>query len=101
MRQEKVPFSEIRSFSSFFLDYILQKDSLRPFYSRFPLQENFKVQRDEKSSFPKLHRDVLVRVLQKQYKNVQTTDPARKNMATLSLERTFTLTTGTQLNIST
>src|SRR5258708_5034848 len=101
MRLEKVPFSETRSFSSFFLDYILQKDSLRPFYSRFPLRENFKVQRDEKSSFPKLHRDVLVRVLQKQYKNVQTTDPVKKNMAALSSERTFTVTTGHQLNIFT
>jgi len=101
MRQEKVPFAETRSFSSFFLDYILQKDSLRPFYSRFPLQENFKVQRDEKSSFPKLHRDVLVRALQKQYKNVQTTDAVKKNMAALSSERTFTVTTGHQLNIFT
>ena len=101
MRLEKVPFAETRSFSSFFLDYILQKDSLRPFYSRFPLQENFKAQRDEKSSFPKHHRDILVATLQKQYKDVRATDSVKKNIAALSSERTFTVTTGHQLNIFT
>ena len=101
MRLEKVPFTETHSFSSFFLDYILQKDSLRPFYSRYPLKENFKTQRDEKSSFPKHHREVLVATLQKQYKDVHTTDSVKKNIASLSSERTFTITTGHQLNIFT
>ena len=101
MHLEKVPFAETHSFSSFFLDYILQKDSLRPFYSRFPLKENFKTQRDEKSSFPKHHRKILVATLQKQYKDVHTTDSVKKNIASLSSERTFTITTGHQLNIFT
>jgi bacillithiol biosynthesis cysteine-adding enzyme BshC len=101
MRLEKVPFAETRSFSSFFLDYTLQKNSLRPFYSRFPVLKNFKEQRDEKSSFPKHHRDILVNALQKQYKNVRSTDAVKKNIAALSSERTFTVTTGHQLNIFT
>ena len=101
MRLEKVPFAETRSFSTFFLDYILQKDSLKPFYSRFPIPENFKAQRDEKSSFPKPHRDLLVGALQRQYKDVKATDAVKKNIAALSSERTFTVTTGHQLNIFT
>jgi bacillithiol biosynthesis cysteine-adding enzyme BshC len=40
-------------------------------------------------------------VLQKQYKNVQTTDAVKKNTAALSSARTFTVTTGHQLNIFT
>src|SRR5258706_1926438 len=101
MRLEKVPFAQTRSFSSFFLDYILQKDSLKPFYSRFPSLENFKAQRDEKSSFPKHHREVLVTALQKQYKDVRATDSVKRNITALSSERTFTVTTGHQLNIFT
>src|SRR6266850_3540021 len=101
MRLEKVPFAQTRSFSSFFLDYILQKDPLKPFYSRFPSLENFKAQRDEKSSFPKHHRDILVSTLQKQYKNVQVTESVKKNITALSSQRTFTVTTGHQLNILT
>ena len=101
MRLEKVPFAETHSFSSFFLDYILQKNSLKPFYSRFPSLKNFKAQRDEKSSFPKHHRDLLVDTLQKQYKDVLVADSVKKNIAALSSERTFTVTTGHQLNIFT
>src|SRR5580765_292516 len=101
MRLEKVPFAETHSFSSFFLDYIRQKNSLKPFYSRFPSLKNFKAQRDEKSSFPKHHRDSLVDTLLKQYKDVLAADSVKKNIAALSSERTFTVTTGHQLNIFT
>jgi hypothetical protein len=71
MRLQKLEFSNTRSFSSFFLDYIQKKDSLKPFYSRFPEVENFEAQIAEKSkSYSEANRKVLADVLNKQYQEI-------------------------------
>lgn len=102
MRLQKLAFSETRSFSSFFIDYIHQKDSLKPFYSRFPEVKNFEAQIQEKSSTYALsNRKILVGVLDKQYAGLDTTDLVKKNIVALREENTFTITTGHQLNIFT
>ncbi len=101
MLLEKIPFADTRSFSSFFLDYISQKKTLQPFYSRFPLLNNFKDQIKEKSSFSKNHRQILVASLQKQYQHLQHAEAVKMNIASLSDENSFTITTGHQLNIFT
>ena len=51
MQLHKIALADTHSFSSFFLDYISQKDTLKSFYHRFPLTENFKGQIQEKKSF--------------------------------------------------
>ena len=66
MQHKKIPLADTKAFSSFFLDYINQKETLRPFYNRFPEPSNFKEQIADKSSFPRQHREVLVAALQKQ-----------------------------------
>jgi hypothetical protein len=43
MRVQKLDFSETRSFSSFFLDYIQQTDSLKSFYHGFLFLKILKV----------------------------------------------------------
>ncbi len=101
MLLEKVSFADTHSFSSFFLDYIHQHKSLQPFYSRFPQLSNFKDQIKEKSSFSKSHRQILVTTLQKQYEGLPHPDAVKKNIASLSTDHTFTITTGHQLNIFT
>jgi bacillithiol synthase len=102
MRLQKLAFSDTRSFSSFFLDYIQQKKSLKPFYSRAPLIENFQVQIEEKSkSYTTSHRKVLTDVIQKQYAQLETTDAVKNNLSALQNDNTFTITTGHQLNIFT
>ncbi len=101
MLVEKVSFADTHSFSSFFLDYIHQNDSLKPFYHRFPQLQNFSGQLKEKSSFPKSHRQILVTGLQKQYKDFRTTNLVKSNILSLASENTFTVTTGHQLNIFT
>jgi ABC-type transport system involved in cytochrome bd biosynthesis fused ATPase/permease subunit len=67
---QKIPFEATQSFSSFFLDYIHQKETLKSFYHRFPKPENFKPQLEEKSaSFSSANRAVLARALSRQYES--------------------------------
>ncbi|MBL7870218.1 MAG: bacillithiol biosynthesis cysteine-adding enzyme BshC [Cyclobacteriaceae bacterium] len=102
MRLQKLDFSETHSFSTFFLDYIQKKNSLTPFYSRFPEAQNFKLQLEEKEkSFPDTHRKVLSEVLQKQYDGFTITENVKENIASLQHKNTFTITTGHQQNIFT
>src|SRR3990170_6694769 len=102
MQHKKIPLADTKAFSLFFLDYIQQKESLKPFYNRFPLLENFKDQiREKASSFPYTHREVLVSTLQKQYQHLTIPDLAANNISALADSKTFTVTTGHQLNIFT
>ena len=102
MHLEKIPFAETRSFSSFFLDYIQQKESLKPFYNRFPQPENFKGQlADKQKSFPMETRQTLAKVLQQQYISVQGIPAVQQNIEALQQPNTFTVVTGHQLNIFT
>ncbi len=102
MQVQKINFPDTNSFTSFFLDYIGKNDQLKKFYSRFPEVGNFNDQIKEKAaSFPKQNREVLVTALQDQYKNVTISDSVKSNIASLGHEKTFTVTTGHQLNIFT
>lgn len=102
MQVQKIAFPETNSFTSFFLDYIGKHESLQKFYGRFPDINNFKDQIKEKAaSFPKQHRDVLAKVLYDQYKNYTVADAVKNNLEALRSDKTFTITTGHQLNIFT
>jgi bacillithiol synthase len=102
MHHRSIPFRDTHAFSNFFLDYIEQHDSLKSFYGRFPKAENFKQQLDEKSkSFPLHHREVLVQTLRKQYGDIKISDKVKSNLDLLADKKTFTITTGHQLNIFT
>ncbi len=102
MQLNKLPFPDTHFFSNFFLDYIQQKVSLKPLYNRFPLIENFKSQLTEKAtSFPSTHRKTLTDALINQYKTIDVSESVKKNISSLSSTKTFTVTTGHQLNIFT
>jgi bacillithiol biosynthesis cysteine-adding enzyme BshC len=102
MQLEKIPFAATRSFTPSFLDYIDEKETLKPFYSRFPRIENFKDQLGDKAkSFPQKNREVLVEVLRGQYATVPPIDAVNKNIESLQDKKTFTVITGHQLNIFT
>lgn len=102
MQVQKISFPETNSFTSFFLDYIGKHSQLKKFYGRFPEVGNFKDQIEEKSSsFPKQNRQVLADVLLEQYKNYTLSDRVKNNLGHLRSDKTFTVTTGHQLNIFT
>ncbi|MBM3176385.1 MAG: bacillithiol biosynthesis cysteine-adding enzyme BshC [Bacteroidetes bacterium] len=100
MRHVKLPLSETESFSGFFLDYIGQKENLKPFYNRFPSIESFKEQIAEKqSAYTGASRKLLVEVLKEQYKTIPSIQAVTENIEALEHTDTFTVTTGHQLNI--
>jgi len=102
MQLHKIDLADTHSFNSFFLNYISQKDSLKTFYHRFPILENFKAQIIEKTnSFPSSNREILVKELTKQYQGIKNSDRVAENLRSLLDSRTFTITTGHQLNIFT
>src|SRR5687768_3302135 len=102
MQHKKIPLADTKAFAPFFLDYIDQKAPLKPFYNRFPLLENFNDQIAEKSkSFPPRNREVLVSTLQKQYQDLTIPELVAGNISALADPKTFTVTTGHQLNIFT
>lgn len=102
MQLHKIDLADSRSFSPFFLDYISQKESLKKFYHRFPVIQNFKDQIAEKSaSFPKASREVLTKILTEQYEGIKISNQVDNNIKSLKDTKTFTVTTGHQLNIFT
>jgi bacillithiol synthase len=102
MKLDKVSLADTRSFSPFFLDYVAKKESLKPFYNRYPSIQNFSGQIAEKArTFPSAHRETLVAELQKQYEGFEVSSQIKENILLLRDEKTFTITTGHQLNIFT
>ncbi|MCX7638060.1 MAG: bacillithiol biosynthesis cysteine-adding enzyme BshC [Cyclobacteriaceae bacterium] len=98
----RVSFELTRVFTPLFLDYINGLDILKPFYNRFPSKELFSAQLAEKSSgYPVKTRQVLVQVLQRQYSQLEVAGAVQDNLMALREEKTFTVTTGHQLNIFT
>ena len=102
MLVEKVSLADARAFSPFFLDYIQQKASLKPYYNRFPTIDNLSQQLAEKQkTFPDGSRKILVDTLTAQYEGFKVSEAVDSNIRLLADGNTFTVTTGHQLNIFT
>ena len=64
MQLKKFPLADTHAFNSFFLDYISQKEILKPYYDKFPALENFPAQIAAKSkSFTTETRTILADTL--------------------------------------
>ncbi len=102
MPTDFIPFRETNYFSDFICDYLDQKPELRSLYHRFPILENFKAQIEEKSkTFSNNGREVLVEVLKEQYSKLNTSEATLNHIESLASNKTFTITTGHQLNLFT
>ena len=100
MRTETIPLDETHCFSQFFIDYINKKEALTPFYNSFPSVANFK-EVIEHRNFKDRNRSVLVNALNEQYAETEISSAVANNIASLEDSKTFTITTGHQLNIFT
>jgi bacillithiol synthase len=89
-----------RQFSSLFLDYLKEKPELKSFYNKFPNLENFESLIQEKQ-FDSKKRAVLAASLEIQYKGMDIADLCFQQIQALKDEKTFTVTTGHQLNLFT
>lgn len=100
MKLHQVPFEETGRFSSTFLDYINNNETLKPFYSQTPEIKSFESTISNRN-FDDNKRAVLVEVLKSQYANIEVSDQVSSNIQLLEDHTTFTITTGHQLNIFT
>ncbi|OIQ16251.1 MAG: bacillithiol biosynthesis cysteine-adding enzyme BshC [Flavobacterium sp. MedPE-SWcel] len=102
MPSDCISYQDSGYFTPIIIDYLNQKENLKPLYHRFPTLENFKTQLDEKQqNYPYTSRDVLVNSLLEQYKNIDASVLTKTNIELLKEETTFTITTGHQLNLFT
>ena len=100
VRTETIPLDETDCFSPFFIDYINKKEALTPFYNAFPTVQNFK-KVIENRQFKDENRSVLVEVLKEQYRGLHINSEVSANIESLVDSKSFTVTTGHQLNIFT
>jgi bacillithiol biosynthesis cysteine-adding enzyme BshC len=103
MRLQKIPLRNTRAFTDSFLHYQEQHPALAPFYGRYPAPENFRDQiKDKSASFGTSTRQLLSDTLLKQYASLKPAHEAvQQNILSLRDTKTFTVTTGHQLNIFT
>ena len=100
MKATYIDYKDTNSFSKTLLAYLDNDPVLAPFAGNRPDIEGFAQQL--KAKHGKTGRNVLVRSLQRQYGDLLSDQPAvAANVAALADERTFTVTTGHQLNIFT
>ena len=97
-----ITFQNSGYFSKLMVDYLNQKEELKPLYHRFPTLESFNQQLQEKQQhFSKEKRLVLHQVLLEQYQTIHSSVQTQQNIALLTEDNTFTITTGHQLNLFT
>lgn len=99
MQAKYISYQETNAFSSAVLDYISGKDQLSTFYKYTPDFEGF-AKAIANRSF-KGNRSTLTQILQKQYSGIKPSALVAQNINLLADDRTFTITTGHQLNIFT
>jgi bacillithiol biosynthesis cysteine-adding enzyme BshC len=105
LASEKPPFMTVQSvdlrntgqFPALLLDYLEKKPTLEAFYEAYPTVENAKLIIEKRADFGSEKRKTLVDALKKQYDGL----PLSPDFSVLLNERTFTVTTGHQLNIFT
>ncbi len=102
MKATYIDYKATGSFSPTVISYLENDTALQPFYSFRPDLDGFRQLLQRKKNTCK--RNILVEVLQNQYKKLpvkEVSDVTNKNLDLLNQENTFTVTTGHQLNIFT
>ncbi len=98
MTVEKFDFKDTSLFSQLFIDYVNKNPSLKPYFNNFPDDEGF-LNQIKTRKLSQHNRAVLADQLALQYKNPDSI--VSNNIESLRDEKTFTITTGHQLNIFT
>ncbi|MEJ2881277.1 bacillithiol biosynthesis cysteine-adding enzyme BshC [Pedobacter sp. GR22-6] len=99
MQAKYITYQETNAFSSAVLDYIGGKEQLKAFYTYSPDYKGF-AEAIKNRNFGG-DRKALVETLKRQYASIESSGLTRANIGLLEDEKTFTVTTGHQLNIFT
>ena len=100
MKAEKLPFEKLNRFAPIFLDYVNDDQRLTSFYTSRPTVQGFGeiLQTRTLSSD---NRRVLADSLERQYDGLTPHEKVMENISSLRHDKTFTITTGHQLNLFT
>jgi len=103
MPTDCISYQKSGYFSKLIVDYLEQKPELKALYNRFPTLENFRLQITEKELEynNNTYRNTLVTALEQQCQGIDISEVTQKNLKLLSDTKTFTVTTGHQLNLFT
>lgn len=102
MPSDCISYQSSGYFIPLIVDYLNQKDTLKPLYNRFPTLPNFKAQLEEKHRrYNHTYRSTLAETLEKQYAGITASALTKQNIAALWEDTTYTVTTGHQLNLFT
>ncbi|MFN4284788.1 MAG: bacillithiol biosynthesis cysteine-adding enzyme BshC [Lacibacter sp.] len=88
------------AFSRLVTDYLEGKATVRPFYEAPPTPEGIRQQMELRKAYP-TNRELLVRVLEQQYRSVPQHDAVQQNIGRLLHANCFTVTTAHQPNLFT
>ncbi|MDT8415933.1 MAG: bacillithiol biosynthesis cysteine-adding enzyme BshC [Flavobacteriaceae bacterium] len=100
MPADCIPLQQTRFLTDLIKDYLIRQPAVENLYGRFPELLQFDLQlAEKKESFSAEIRKILVTVLQEQYSALTTSEQTAANIASLTSENTFTVTTGHQLNL--
>lgn len=101
MPTDCISYQKSGYFSKLIVDYLEQKPELKALYNRFPTLENFRLQLAEKELEYNNNdnRNTLVHSLEQQYQGFVVSEVTQNNLKLLSDTKTFTVTTGHQLNL--
>lgn len=100
MRVEKLPFEKVKVFSKLFVDYCNDNLALAPFYVDKPTLAGFG-DLLKRRQFSQESRDVLANTLREQYEALTHHEAVDQNIELLARDKTYTVTTGHQLNLYT
>ncbi|MFN3968087.1 bacillithiol biosynthesis cysteine-adding enzyme BshC [Flavobacterium sp.] len=103
MPNDCISYQKSGYFTKLIVDYLEEKPELKALYNRFPTVDNFKLQIEEKEQNfnDNFKRQILVTALEKQYQGFEISENTKVNISQLSNPKTFTITTGHQLNLFT
>lgn len=99
MQAKYISYQQTNAFSPVVLDYIDGKDTLESFYKYSPTIQGFEKAITERKV--SADRELLLSSLNRQYAHLQPSALVQSNINLLADDRTFTITTGHQLNIFT
>ncbi len=94
----RIPLSQTYRYSKMVTAYIEQASDLQSAYTDFPSKAAFAEQIARKQAFPAAHRQVLKKVLQAQYQNIDAPAAVQHNIDALDQPNTFVVCTGQQVH---
>jgi len=100
MNKTKLPYQQTGYFSKLIIDYLEEKNELKPFYNHYCDIHSFEKMMEERKQLP-INRAILTEALTSQYEGIAITEETKNNIKKLNNDNCFTVTTGHQLNLFT